>query len=127
MAFSFLKRLFGAETQEGGSLPPLVEGAPPPESPEVSQEDATAGRPANFEALQKFVHFMVCSLVDNPEQVTLSTAEKRDLTIIQIHCVKKDIGKVIGKSGKTISALRTLINGAAAHSRQRVTIDVMDE
>ena len=127
MAFSFLKRLFGAEAQEGGSLPPLVDGALPPESPATSDEAAPAARPANFEALQNFVRYLVCSLVDHPEQVTLSTAEKRDLTIIQIHCVKKDIGKVIGKSGKTISALRTLVNGASAHSRQRVTVDVMDE
>lgn len=124
MSFSFLKRLFGAEAQEGGSLPPIVEDAPSVPSDDA---DAPPAKPANFEALQKFVQYMVCSLVDHPEEVTLTTAEKGDLTIIQIHCVKKDIGKVIGKSGKTISALRTLVVSAAGHARQRVTVDVMDE
>ncbi|MBR6470621.1 MAG: KH domain-containing protein [Victivallales bacterium] len=127
MAFSFLKRLFGAEAQEGGSLPPLVEGAPPPEVPATDENGAASAPASSLEALQNFVRFLVCSLVDHPEQVTLTIAEKRDLTIIQIHCVKKDIGKVIGKSGKTISALRTLISNASAHTRQRVTVDVMDE
>ena len=108
-------------------MPPLVDDAPPPESSVVHEEDGNGARAANFEALKNFVRFLVCSLVDYPEQVTLTIAEKRDLTIIQIHCVKTDIGKVIGKSGKTISALRTLISSASAHARQWVTVDVMDE
>lgn len=124
MAFSFLKRLFGTEDQAGGALPPIVEDAPP----EAPADGASAPeQPANFEGLQNFVRYMACSLVDNPEQVTLTTATKNDLTIIQIHCVKKDIGKIIGKSGKTITALRTLVSSAASHARQRVTVDVMDE
>ena len=124
MSFSFLKRLFGTEPQEGGALPPIVEGAPA----EVPADGTTVPeQPANFEGLQNFVRYMACSLVDHPDQVTLTTATKNDLTIIQIHCVKKDIGKLIGKSGKTITALRTLVSSAASHARQRVTVDVMDE
>ena len=125
MSFSFLKRLFGAEAQEGGQLPPIVEDVPP--VPADDTPDTPPAKAVNFEALQKFVRYLVCNLVDHPEEVSLSTAEKGDLTIIQIHCVKKDIGKIIGKSGKTISALRTLVLNAASHARQRVTVDVMDE
>ncbi|MBR4125093.1 MAG: KH domain-containing protein [Victivallales bacterium] len=125
MAFSFLKRLFETEDQKGGALPPIVEGAP--SATPASEEAAASEQPANLEGLKDFVRFMACSLVDNPEQVTLTTATKNDLTIIQIHCVKKDIGKLIGKSGKTITALRTLVSSAASHARQRVTVDVMDE
>ncbi len=124
MAFSFLKRLFGTEDQEGGALPPIVKDAQPDST---AQEDHAPAQPDNFEGLQNFVRFMACSLVDHPEEVTLTTANKHDLTIIQIHCVKKDIGKIIGKSGKTITALRTLVSSAASHARQRVTVDVMDE
>ena len=123
MSFSFLKRLFGTEPQEGGALPPIVEDA----SAAPAAGTAVPEQPANFEGLQNFVRYMACSLVDHPDQVTLTTATKNDLTIIQIHCVKKDIGKLIGKSGKTITALRTLVSSAASHARQRVTVDVMDE
>ena len=125
MSFSFLKRLFGAEPQEGGALPPIVEDASP-ESPAVA-DAVVPDQPANFAGLQNFVRYMACSLVDHPDQVTLTTATKNDLTIIQIHCAKKDIGKLTGKSGKTITALRTLVSSAASRARQRVTVDVMDE
>jgi predicted RNA-binding protein YlqC (UPF0109 family) len=77
--------------------------------------------------MEKFVSYVVCSLVDKPEQVSLTRNVKGDLTVIQVHCFKKDIGKVIGKSGKTISALRVLVSSASARSGQRMTVDVMDD
>ena len=124
MAFSFLKRLFGTEDQAGGALPPIVEGAPP----EAPADGASAPeQPANFEGLQNFVRYMACSLVDNPEQVTLTTATKNDLTIIQIHCVKKDIGKIIGKSGRIAKAIRTVVKAAAIKQNLRVSVEIVED
>ena len=64
------------------------------------------------EGLEDFVSFVSRSLVDNPEAVQVSTLEKDRLSVIQIRCEKRDIGKIVGKSGKTIAAIRTLISGA---------------
>lgn len=127
MAFSFLKKLFGADAKDAGALPPIVDGADAP-AEDAAQESADASvDPAAMKELQGVVLYVVTALVDKPEQVTLDLGKRRDMTVIQVHCFKKDIGKIIGKSGKTITALRTLINSAAARSRLHVTVEVMDD
>ena len=123
MAFSFLKKLFGSEPENAGALSPMV-NAP--------SEDGDAERPEgeatlSLDSVQEFVRHVVTALVDEPDKVRLELAEKGELTIIQIHCFKKDIGKIIGKSGKTISAIRTLVTGTSARVGRRVTVDVMDD
>jgi predicted RNA-binding protein YlqC (UPF0109 family) len=122
MAFSFLKRLFDSAPADEGKLPPMVDA--PVEKGSSSAENASG---PSVEDMEKFVSYVVCSLVDKPEQVSLTRNVKGDLTVIQVHCFKKDIGKVIGKSGKTISALRVLVSSASARSGQRMTVDVMDD
>ncbi len=125
MAFTFLKRLFNSEPENVGTLPKMADA-----DQQSAETNGTAQRPNNgmdIAALNNFVTYIVKSLVDQPEQVSLTHVEKGDLTVIQIHCFKKDIGKVIGKSGKTISALRTLVISASSHSGRRVTVDVMDD
>lgn len=126
MALSFLKKLFGSETKEAGALPPMVD-AEPADLDSMHEEEAPAADPKVLEGLKECVRYVATSLVDKPEEVSLDIASKRDLTIIQVHCFKKDIGKIIGKSGKTITALRTLISGAASRHHLRVTVDVMDD
>ncbi|MCQ2397607.1 MAG: KH domain-containing protein [Lentisphaeria bacterium] len=127
MSFSFLKRLFGSEVKDGGALPPMVDATAPEESVSNTADSVPANAPEVLNNLKEFVKYVVTSLVDKPEQVSLEVAEKRDLTVIQVHCFKKDIGKVIGKSGKTITALRTLVSSAASRNRLHITVDVMDD
>ena len=78
------------------------------------------------EGLEDFVAFVSRSLVDNPEAVQVSMLEKDRLSVIQIRCEKRDIGKIVGKSGKTISAIRALLSGVSGRYGQRVTVDVLD-
>ena len=122
MVFSFLKRLFDGDSAVEGKVPPIVDA---PVVKGSSSADGSNG--PSVEDMEKFVSYVVCSLVDKPEQVSLTRVEKGDLTVLQVHCFKKDIGKVIGKSGKTISALRVLVSSASARSGQRMTVDVMDD
>lgn len=127
MAFSFLKRLFNSEPKSVGTLPPMNSDAEPTgRAPAAAAAKSSANR-ANTAELNKFVNYVARALVDQPEQVSLTQVEKGDLTVIQIHCFKSDIGKVIGKSGKTISAIRTLVNSVSSHKGQRITVDVMDD
>ena len=116
MAFFFLKRLFGSDATNNGVAP---ENAPAHANSNVDG-DALA-------QVQNFVNYVVCALVDKPEEVRLESVAKGDLNIIQIHCFKRDIGKIIGKSGKTIAALRVLVSGTAAKLGFRATVDVMDD
>ena len=78
------------------------------------------------EGLEDVVAYVSRSLVDNPDAVQVSTLEKDRLSVIQIRCEKRDIGKIVGKSGKTIAAIRTLISGAGGRIGLRMTVEVLD-
>ena len=78
------------------------------------------------EGLEDFVAYVSRSLVDNPDAVQVSTLEKDRLSVIQIRCEKRDIGKIVGKSGKTIAAIRLLVSGAGGRIGLRMTVEVLD-
>ncbi len=79
-----------------------------------------------LEDLENFVDYIVRSLVDNPKNVEVKAVEEGDAKVIRINCSKEDIGKVVGKRGKTIMAIRSLVSGAAGRLQQRVTVEVVD-
>ena len=76
--------------------------------------------------LEGFVDFVVKALVDYPDEVNVTTVENGEGASIQIRCRKEDIGKIVGKRGKTIMAIRSLVSGAAGRQRKRVSVDVLD-
>ena len=91
-------------------------------------ESAKAQAPANVEAgdLQGFVEFVVKSLVDHPEEMEIVPEQNEDHCALRIRCHKDDRGKIIGKRGKTITAIRALVSGAAGRQHKRVSVDVLD-
>ncbi len=73
-----------------------------------------------------FVDYVVRALVDNPSNVKIELAEKEKNQIINIFCDQTDIGKIIGRNGKTIMAIRSLVTGAASRLNKQVTVEVID-
>ena len=67
-----------------------------------------------------------CALVDNPNEVKLTEIEGERTVIYELRCNQADLGKVIGKSGKTIGAVRTLISTMAARQGRRAMIEVVE-
>lgn len=128
MAFSFLKNLFAASddsTPAADSKAVVsVASAAAPLSP--AGDVGELAPPVSLAGLESFVLYVVRSLVDEPAEVKIATVERDKMSVIQITCVKKDIGKIIGKSGKTIAAIRSLVSGAAGRIGLRVTVDVLD-
>jgi predicted RNA-binding protein YlqC (UPF0109 family) len=84
--------------------------------------------PVNVEAgdLQGFVEYVVKSLVDHPEEMEIIPEQNEDHCALRIRCHKDDRGKIIGKRGKTITAIRALVSGAAGRQHKRVSVDVLD-
>ncbi|MDD5726954.1 MAG: KH domain-containing protein [Victivallales bacterium] len=76
--------------------------------------------------LENFVDYIVRSLVDDPDAVRVSSEIGKEANIIKIDCKKDDIGKIIGKRGKTIMAIRSLVSGAAGRLKKRVTVEIID-
>jgi len=74
---------------------------------------------------EELVLYIVRKLVDNPDKVKVKEVKGEQNIILELSTAKEDIGKVIGKQGKTIKAIRTLLNAASAKSGHRVTLEVI--
>ncbi|OQA87505.1 MAG: hypothetical protein BWY31_00673 [Lentisphaerae bacterium ADurb.Bin242] len=90
------------------------------------EASGNAGRPVSVKDLEGFVDYVVKALVDYPDEVQVTTKTEGDDKVIWITCKKEDTGKIIGKKGKTIIALRALVAGAAGRMQNRVKVEVAD-
>ena len=66
------------------------------------------------------------SLVDEPEQVQVDEVVSSQTIILELRVAKADMGKVIGKQGKTANAIRTLLNAAAGKIKKRYMLEIVD-
>lgn len=76
--------------------------------------------------IESFVDYVARSLVDSPDAVKVRSSEDENVFGIQIICKEEDRGKIIGRRGKTINAIRALANGAAGRLQKKVTVEVID-
>lgn len=123
MVISFFKNLLGGGDRDEAPETPRKQ-APAAAAPSAESDEDDAG--ASLADLEEFVRFIVCALVDEPADIQLETVEKGRNTTINIRCAKPDTGKIIGRSGKTISAIRALVAGAAGKSGKKVAVEVLD-
>jgi uncharacterized protein len=76
--------------------------------------------------LEHFVDYVVRALVDNPQEVSISSEAGDRADVIKISCRKEDISRIIGKKGRTIMAIRSLVSGAAGRMKKKVSVEVVD-
>lgn len=89
-------------------------------------KSAGASDAGTLRDVEGFVEYVVKSLVDYPDEVNITTVENNEGATIQIRCRKEDIGKIVGKHGKIIMAIRSLVSSAAGRQRKRISVDVLD-
>jgi len=77
--------------------------------------------------MKEFVEYIVKNLVDNPDKVRINEIGGTHTLIIELSVEKSDIGKIIGKKGKTINAIRTLLMSVASRNGIRVTLEILEE
>jgi len=80
----------------------------------------------NVSKLRDLIEHIVRSLVDHPDQVNVTEVDGEKTVVFELRCHPDDIGKVIGRNGKTVSALRTLLTTAAARQNRRAMLEVVD-
>lgn len=76
--------------------------------------------------MKDLIKRIVESLVDNPEQVAISEVKGKHSTVLEIKVAKEDIGKIIGKQGRTAQAIRTILNAVSAKEKNRIIIEIID-
>lgn len=77
--------------------------------------------------MKEFVAYIVKNLVDSPDNVEINEIVGQHTLIIELLVAKEDIGKIIGKHGKTINAIRTLLMAVASRNGLRVTLEILEE
>lgn len=83
--------------------------------------------PEGTDPLEDLLAFLARSLVDEPDAVTVDSFEEDDGTIVlELQVSPDDTGKVIGRGGRTVAALRTVVKAASVKEHKRVLIDVLD-
>ena len=76
--------------------------------------------------MKELIEFVAKSLVDEPDEVLATSFDRGDQTIIELEVAPNDLGKVIGRQGRTARALRTLLAAAGQKNRRRTQLDILD-
>ena len=70
--------------------------------------------------------YVAKSLVSKPDEVNVRVLEGDQTTVIELRVAKDDLGKIIGRQGRTVRALRTIIAAASSHSSKRVSLELIE-
>jgi uncharacterized protein len=77
--------------------------------------------------VKDLLEYLAKGLVDNPADVSVDSFEEEDGTVVlELHVAEDDVGKVIGRSGRTVNALRTVVRACSVKHGRRVLVDVVD-
>jgi predicted RNA-binding protein YlqC (UPF0109 family) len=72
------------------------------------------------------IAYIAKALVDNPEAVEVAEVEGEQTSVIELKVAKDDLGKVIGKQGRTARAMRTILSAASTKIRKRAVLEIIE-
>ncbi len=76
--------------------------------------------------LRDLVEFMAKALVDQPDQVDVNEVVGEQTTVVELKVAKEDLGKVIGKQGRTARSMRTILNAASTKLQKRSVLEIVE-
>ena len=76
--------------------------------------------------MKDLIEYVVKTLVDHPDDLRIAEIEGERTVVYELRCHPEDVGKVIGKSGKTVGAIRTLLSTVAARQNRRAMLEVVE-
>jgi uncharacterized protein len=77
--------------------------------------------------MEDLLAYLARALVDHPDQVSVDAIDEDDGSLVlELHVAEDDVGKVIGRNGRTINALRTVVRASSVRLGRRVLVDVVD-
>lgn len=76
--------------------------------------------------LAELIRYLAVNLVDRPDEVRVELVEERSANVYELEVAEADLGKVIGRGGKTARALRTVVQAVAPRSRKRTLVEILE-
>ncbi|HYA96972.1 MAG TPA: KH domain-containing protein [Methylomirabilota bacterium] len=76
--------------------------------------------------MKELVEVIAKALVDHPEAVQVKSVEGAQAVVFELRVDPQDLGKVIGRQGRTAKAMRTVLGSARSHSRKRLTLEIVE-
>ncbi|MFH1783554.1 MAG: KH domain-containing protein [bacterium] len=76
--------------------------------------------------MKELINYIARNIVDNPESVSVSEVEGEKTTILELRVAPDDVGKVIGKQGRIVKAMRILLGAASAKSKKRAVLEIIE-
>ncbi|MGB5156787.1 KH domain-containing protein [Desulfobacterium sp. N47] len=76
--------------------------------------------------MKDLIYYIAQALVDNPEQVKVEEVLGNQTSVLELKVAKEDLGKVIGKQGRTARAMRTILSAASAKVKKRTVLEIIE-
>jgi hypothetical protein len=76
--------------------------------------------------MKELVKYIAKALVDNPDEVSINAVEGEQTSVIELRVAKSDLGKIIGKHGKTAQSIRTILSAASAKIGKRAVLEIVE-
>ena len=76
--------------------------------------------------MKELIETIVTALVDNPDQVSVEVVEGNQMTVLELRVNAEDLGKIIGKQGRTVRSLRTIVSAAGMKMKKHFTLEILE-
>ena len=93
----------------------------------MAQATQSAAGNDHIKNMIELVSELARALVDHPESVSIEAIAENDGTVLRLRVAQSDVGKVIGKQGRTARSLRTILSAASMKMKHRFTLDIVEE
>ena len=90
------------------------------------RDDRPSGPHVECPDVAELIRYMAVNLVEHPDEVRVELVEERNANVYELEVAESDLGKVIGRGGKTARALRTVVQAVAPRSRKRTQVEILE-
>src|SRR3989337_1814844 len=77
--------------------------------------------------MKELVQYLARSLVNNPDAVEVKETQGESASVLELKVAKEDLGRIIGKQGRTAKSIRTILNAAASRANRKVVLEIVEE
>ena len=77
--------------------------------------------------MKELIQYLAKSLVNNPDAVEVKETQGETASVLELKVAKEDLGRIIGKQGRTAKSIRTILNAAASRANRKVVLEIVEE